>query len=247
MSWIPRTRRWSRIGSLCQLLHEVQGSLAHGPSLLCSHACAAETRPAHLRSLQQDRCAWSHLLHAVPVLLSHHWLLICSRVACCLARALACGIEPSRPLAKHFRSHSRTRRFNSARTSGSCNSTVHSTCCDVIRVDLPLPPVLRCASNPRRVTPAPTASCRCIASPSAFAAPYLPPLPPRGLWSACIRVVPSTVVRARPPPFSTSSSQCRLTSSAAFSSMVSDVLHARLHCFPRAGPRRVAAPRHREP
>jgi hypothetical protein len=178
MSWIPRTRRWSRIGSLCQLLRELQGSLAHGLSLLCSRACAAETRPAHPRSLQQDRCAWLHLLRAVPVLLSHHWLLIYSRMACCLARALACGIKPSRPLAKHFRSHSQTCRFNSARTSGSCNSTVHSTCCDVIRVDLPLPPVLRCASNPRRVTPAPTASCRCVASPSAFAAPYLPPLPP---------------------------------------------------------------------
>jgi hypothetical protein len=117
MSWIPGTRRWSRIGSLCQLLREVQGSLAHGLSHLCSRACAAETRPAHPCSLQQDRCAWSHLLRAVPVLLSHHWLLICSRVACCLARALACGIEPSRPLAKHFPSHSRTRQFNSVRTS----------------------------------------------------------------------------------------------------------------------------------
>jgi hypothetical protein len=137
---------------------------------------------------------------AVPVLLSHHWPLTRLRVVCCFARALACGIELSRPLPKYIRSHSRTRRFNSARTSGSCNFTIHSTCYDVIRVDLPLPPVLRCASNPRRVTPAPTASCRYVASPSTFAAPYLPPLPPRGPWSACIRAVPSAAVLAKLPP-----------------------------------------------
>jgi hypothetical protein len=39
----------------------------------------------------------------------------------CLARAHTCGNEPSRPLVEHFRSHSRTRRFNSTRTSRSCN------------------------------------------------------------------------------------------------------------------------------
>jgi hypothetical protein len=49
-------------------------------------------------------------------LLRHSWLLICSRVACRLACAHACGNEPSQPLAKHVRLHSRTRRFNSART-----------------------------------------------------------------------------------------------------------------------------------
>jgi hypothetical protein len=96
--------------------------LAHGLSLHCSRACVAETRSAHPRSLLQDRHAWSHLLRAVPVLLSHHWPSTCSRVVYCPAHAHACGIEPSRPLAKHFRSHSRMRRFNSARTSGSCNS-----------------------------------------------------------------------------------------------------------------------------
>jgi hypothetical protein len=68
-------------------------------------------------------------------------------VACWLARALACGIEPSRPLAKHFRSHSRTRRFNSAWTSEFCNSTALSICGDAVKVDLPPPPVLRYASN----------------------------------------------------------------------------------------------------
>jgi hypothetical protein len=116
-------------------------------SLHCSRACAIEIRSAHPRSLLQDRRAWLYLLRAVPVLLPHHWLLTCLRVACCLARALACGIEPSRPPAKHFRSHSRMRRFNSARTSGSCNFAALSTCCDTIRASLPPPPVLRCASN----------------------------------------------------------------------------------------------------
>jgi hypothetical protein len=55
---------------------------------------------------------------------------------------------------KHFRSHSRTRQFNSARTFGSCNSAALFTCCDAIKSGLPLPPVLRCASNPRYVTSA---------------------------------------------------------------------------------------------
>jgi hypothetical protein len=146
-------------------------------SLLCSRTCAAEAGPAHPRSLLQDRRARSHLLHTIPVLLSHHWPLTCSRVACCLARAHACGIEPSRPLAKHFRSHLRTHRFNSARTSGFCNSAALSICCDAIRTGLPLPLVLRYASNPRRVTPASTSAwmkgarrawllrARCIRSP----------------------------------------------------------------------------------
>jgi hypothetical protein len=123
-------------------------------SLHCSRACAAETRSAHPRSLLQDRRARSHLLRVVPVLLSHHWLSTCSRVACCLACAHACGIKPSRPPAEHSRSHPRTRRFRSARTSRSCNFAALSICCDTIRVDLPTPPVLRCASNPRHVAPA---------------------------------------------------------------------------------------------
>jgi hypothetical protein len=38
-------------------------------------------------------------------LLRHSWLLICSCVACYLARALACGIEPSRSLVEHSRSY----------------------------------------------------------------------------------------------------------------------------------------------
>jgi hypothetical protein len=166
-----RTRRWSRIGSLCQLLREPQGPPAHGLNFLCSRMCATDTRPAHPRSFLQDRRAWSYLRCAVPVLLSHHWLLTCSCVACCLALALTCGIESSRPLAKRFRSHSRTCRFNSARTSGSCNSAALSICCDAIRTGLPPPPVMCCASNPRRVALTPTASCRCVVSPS-----ELPPL-----------------------------------------------------------------------
>jgi hypothetical protein len=56
------TRRWSRTGSLCQLLREPQSFPAHRLSLLRSRACAAETRSAHPRSLLQDRHAWSHLL-----------------------------------------------------------------------------------------------------------------------------------------------------------------------------------------
>jgi hypothetical protein len=59
---------------------------------------------------------------------------------------------------KHFRSHSRTRQFNSARTSGSCNSTALFTCCDAIKAGLPPPPVLHCASNPRYVAPASTSA-----------------------------------------------------------------------------------------
>jgi hypothetical protein len=78
---------------------------------------------------------------------------------------------------KHFRSHSRTRQFNSARTSGSCNSAALFTCCDAIKAGLSPPPVLRCASNPRYVTPALTSArmkgvrrawllrARCIRSP----------------------------------------------------------------------------------
>jgi hypothetical protein len=167
MSWTYGTRRWSRIGSLCHLLREPHGFPVHGLSLLCSRVCAAEIGSAHPRSLLQDRRARSHLLRAVPVLLSHHWLLTCSRVACCLARALACWIDPNRPLTKHFRSHSRMRRFTSAWTFGSRNSAAFppATCCDAIRAGLPPPPVLRCASNPRRVAPAltvlPLCSCPC--------------------------------------------------------------------------------------
>jgi hypothetical protein len=96
-------------------------------NFFCSRTCATETRSAHPRSLLQGYRAWLHLLRAVPVLLSHHWPSTCSRVVCCLARAYARGIEPSRPLTKHFRSHSRTRRFNSAPTSGSCNSAAFSS------------------------------------------------------------------------------------------------------------------------
>jgi hypothetical protein len=54
---------------------------------------------------------------AAPVLLPHQRPPTCLCVVCCFAYACAYGNVPSRPLAKHFRSHSRTRRFNSARTS----------------------------------------------------------------------------------------------------------------------------------
>jgi hypothetical protein len=79
-------------------------------------------------------------------------------MAYCLARAHACGIEPSRPPAEHSRSHPWTRRSSSARTSGSCSAAAVSTCCDAIRAGLPPPPVLRCASNPCRVAPTPTSA-----------------------------------------------------------------------------------------
>jgi hypothetical protein len=141
----------------------------------------------------------------------------------CPARAHACGIEPSRPLAKHFRSHSRTCWFNSARTSGSCNSVVLSICCDAIRTGLPLPPVLHCASNPHRVAPVPTASCRYVASPSdsprhnrhlclregrglPASGPCLPPPSPR--WPPTSSMRGSTApVRICPQPLHCSSSR----------------------------------------
>jgi hypothetical protein len=78
----------------------------------------------------------------------------------------ACGIEPSRPPVEHSCSHPQTCQSKSAQTFGSCNSAALSTCCDAIRAGLPPPPVLRCASTPRRITPTPTASCRYVASPS---------------------------------------------------------------------------------
>jgi hypothetical protein len=102
--------------------------------------------------------AWSYLLRAAPVLLPYPWPSTCSCVACCLARAHVCRIEPSRPSAEHFCSHSRTCQSKSAWTSGSCNSAALSICCDAIRAGLLPPPVLCCASNPRRVTPAPTSA-----------------------------------------------------------------------------------------
>jgi hypothetical protein len=105
----------------------------------CRHTCAAIRKAA------------------APVLLPHQWPPSCLRVVCCLAYAHTCGIEPSRPPVEHSRLHPRTRRFNSARTSGSCNSAALSICCDAIRTGLPPPPVMRCASNPCRVAPALTA------------------------------------------------------------------------------------------
>jgi hypothetical protein len=95
--WTYGTRRWSRIGSLCQLLREPQGSLAHGLSLHCSCACAAETRPAQPHSLLHDHRAWSHLLRDILVLLPHQRPPAYTRVVGCLAYARACGNEPSRP------------------------------------------------------------------------------------------------------------------------------------------------------
>jgi hypothetical protein len=195
-------------------------------SLHCSCACAAETRSAHPRSLLQLRRTWSHLLRAVPVLFSHHWPSTCSRVVRFLARAHACGIELSRPLAKHFRSHSRTCRFNSARTSGFCISAALSICCDAIRAGLPPPPVLRCALNPRRVASALTSvwmkgarrawllRARRIRSPPSLAAsPSGSPLLVH-LTSERARVHPS-----RPPPV-------RCISRAPFASHHLDIQHS---------------------
>jgi hypothetical protein len=75
--------------------------------------------PACLRSHPQGRRAWPQPLYAAPVLLLHPWPSTCSRMACCLVRAHAYGIEPSRPPVEHSRSHPRTRQSNSARTA-SC-------------------------------------------------------------------------------------------------------------------------------
>jgi hypothetical protein len=119
----------------------------------CRHTCAA------IRKV------------AAPVLLPHQRPPTCLRVVYCFAYARAYGNEPSWPLAKHFRSHSRTRQFNSVRTSESCNSAALSICCDAIRAGLPLPPVLHCASNSCHVAPALTAlPLRSAAAPSELAA-----------------------------------------------------------------------------
>jgi hypothetical protein len=151
-------------------------------------------------------------------LLTHPWLLTSSRVACCFACALACGIEPSQPPVERSRSHPRMRQSNSTQTSRSSNFAAGLA-------------LRSCSSRARRAitiafaSPLLLLSCRALTAPS----------PPRGPRPACIRITTSAAVRARPPPFSTSSSQCRLTSSAASSSTVSDVLHAWLYC-PRADP-----------
>jgi hypothetical protein len=166
-------------------------------SLHCSRACAAETRSAHSRSLLHDCRARLHLRCAAFALLPHQRPPICLRVVCCLARAHAYGIEPSRPPVEHSRSHPRTRQSNSARTSAFAS-----------------PPFLPA----RHAITATSVSARAM---------------------VCSHLATSKS--------STNSSQCCLTSSAASSSTVSDVLHARLHCFPHVGPRRVVTPRHREP
>jgi hypothetical protein len=137
MSWTYRTRRWSRISSLCRFLREPQGFPTYGPNLLCSRTCAAEAWPAHPRSLLHDRRARLHLRCTTSVLFLHQRPPICLHVVSC--PALVCENEPNRPLAKHFRSHSRTHRFSFARTSRSCNFAFRSTCCDAIWFDLPPP------------------------------------------------------------------------------------------------------------
>jgi hypothetical protein len=122
-----------------------------------AHARVLQKHGRHTRVASGRTIATpGHISYAISVLLSHHWPSTCSRVVRCLAYARACGNEPSRPLVKHFRSHSRTRRFNSARTSMFCNFAVPSTCCDALRFDLPPPPVLHCTSNLCRVAPAST-------------------------------------------------------------------------------------------
>jgi hypothetical protein len=144
-------------------------------------------------------------------LLTHPWLLTCSRVTCCLARAHAYGIESSRLLVEHSRSHPRTHQSNSTRNSGSCNFAAG--------------PVLRVGPVPRYSCPDRLSAAQLL----------LPSSPRYKRTSASARIeVCSHLATSKS---STSSPQCRLISSAAFSSTASDVLHVRLHCFPRAGPR----------
>jgi hypothetical protein len=85
--------------------------------------------------------------------------------------------ELSRPPVERFRSHLRTRRFSSARSSGSCNFAVPSTCCDALRFDLPPPPVLHCTSNPCRVARIDEGSSSCLAAPHLLRARHARPLP----------------------------------------------------------------------
>jgi hypothetical protein len=70
---------------------------AHGLSLHCSRACAAETRSAHQCSLLQDRRAWLHLRCAASALLPHQRPPACMRVVGCLAYTHTCGNELSWP------------------------------------------------------------------------------------------------------------------------------------------------------
>jgi hypothetical protein len=96
-----------------------------------------------------------------------------------------------------------------------CSSVTLSACCDAIRVGLPPPPVER-----------PARTCGC--------ANRIPPELPPSLRRATL--APSASARAMvcshlaTSKSSTSSSQCRLISSVAFSSTASDVHHARLYC-----------------
>jgi hypothetical protein len=102
--------------------------------------------------------------------------LICSRVVCRLARAHAYGIEPSRPLVEHSRSHSRTCRFNSSRTSAwikrARRTWLHLTPPSLSHLDIAF------ASSPFL---------------SARHAITISP-PSRGPWFTCLRVMPFVVL-----------------------------------------------------
>jgi hypothetical protein len=140
------TRRWSRIGSLCHLLREPQGFLAHGLNLHCSCACAVETRSAHLRSLLQDRRAWLHFRCATSALLPHQRPPTCMRVVGCLAYARACGNELSRPSV--LRRASDSRRVAPASTSawvkGARRAWLHRISSELVTPDR----CLRFAASP---------------------------------------------------------------------------------------------------
>jgi hypothetical protein len=114
-------------------------------------------------------------------LLTHPWLLTCSRVACCLARALAYGIESSR--VGHWQNTSaRTRERAGSIPLGPLGSVT----------PLPSPPAVTPSGlvyHHRRSYAARRTASRCFrldclvllrSFSFRLAAPYLPSLPPQG-------------------------------------------------------------------
>jgi hypothetical protein len=85
-------------------------------SLHYSRACAAETQSAHPRSPPCRIATPGRISYALFPYCSHTTGPYPAR-AWPVALHARMPAESSRPLAKLFRSHSRTRRFNSARTS----------------------------------------------------------------------------------------------------------------------------------
>jgi hypothetical protein len=68
-------RRWSEMGSLCQIFREPQDSPTHGLSLHCPCVCAAETRSAHPHSCSFRNRRAKTAAFVSPLLLPTHLCL----------------------------------------------------------------------------------------------------------------------------------------------------------------------------